>query len=81
VVKSDFFGGELQLQSQGIREPVGQIGQADEQVEIHNLLIGEVLLDRGNIGIADLPWRARELLSEGERDFGLRAELSCLRIF
>jgi len=40
----DFFVRKLQLQSQGIREAVGEVGEARQHVDVHDLGIGEMLL-------------------------------------
>ena len=49
----DFLLRELDFQSERIGEAVGQVHQADQQVDIDNLLIGEVLLQGVNVGVGD----------------------------
>ena len=49
----DLLFGKLQLRAQRIGEAVGQVDQADQQIEVDNLLVGELRLQAVDVGVAD----------------------------
>ncbi len=76
-VCSDLFPWHLEFESQWIGQTVGQVGHANEQVEVNNLRIAESLLpQRGDIGVAYAGRSARQLLGEGQRGLFFGAERS-----
>ncbi len=81
VIESDFLRRELQLQPHWVGETIGQVGQAHQQVQVHDLLIRKILLQRRDLFVLDLPRSARQFFRKLQRGFGLRPKLSALGFF
>ncbi len=62
----DFFFRHFQLQGQGIGEAVGQVGQAGQQVQVHDLRIGKVFLQLVEIDVGNFMWRPSQPLDVGQ---------------
>src|SRR5208283_2545159 len=69
---------KLHICPQRVGEAVGQIGQADQQIEVNDLGVGKVELQALNICIGNRVRIAGEFLGEVQRGFLLFAEVAVL---
>src|SRR5271157_663355 len=76
--RSNLLFRKLQVGPQRIGEAVGQIGQADQQIEFNDLGVGKVELQALNVGVGNRAGIASELLGEVQRGFLLLAEVAML---
>ncbi len=63
-----------------IGEAVGQVRQADQQIEVHDLGFREMQLQALNVAVGNRVRIASELLGEIQRGFFLLAEVAMLAI-
>src|SRR5271157_3671215 len=69
---------KLQIGTQRVGEAVGQIGQADQQIEVNDLGVRKVDLQALNVGVGNRVGIAGELLGEVQRSFLFLAEVAVL---
>src|SRR5271157_3513937 len=81
--RSNLLFWKLQIGTQRVGEAVGQIGQADQQIEVNDLGVRKVELQALNVSVGNRVGIAGELLGEVQCGFFLLAEvavLACLQV-
>ena len=78
---SDFLFRKLHLQPQRIGEAVGQIGQADQQMQVDDLRVGEMLLQLFKVGVGDVSRGAGQLFRVGQGGLFFLGEAGVVAVF